>query len=387
MQINKIYDLLIIGGGISSSVFVTSFLQDNREARIAIVEAGRFLGGRSTTRFSNKYKDWQLNHGSPNLNISNNTNNKELKLFINYLLHHKIIEPDNSDFIELSSKNKLNSIKNNQFSIGKNYLSTSSMSDLSRNIIALNNLRNQIDFYFETLIVKLDFNKNHWLLFTKNGEIFRSQFLVCSSSLLLHKRSKEILNTIHIPLRQSIPKYNDKNIDFLFDLLSKQSYIPRLSFLIYTNLNYVYKDNYLKKYRYFFLSKDLQKKYKIERVIFQLQQNNKLGIVIHTKNIDFIGKYIKEENEAKFKKIILNNFNLLFEGNPLINKLINYEGISIMLWRASQPNGVGVPDSLQIFSNYKIGFCGDWFQEDGFGRIEGSIISALKLSKRFKLLI
>ena len=92
MQINKIYDLLIIGGGISSSVFVTSFLQDNSGARIAIVEAGRRLGGRSSTRVSNKYKDWELNHGSPNLNISNNANNKELKFFIKDLLNNKIIK-------------------------------------------------------------------------------------------------------------------------------------------------------------------------------------------------------------------------------------------------------------------------------------------------------
>ena len=386
MKINKIYDLLIVGGGISSSVFVTKFIQNNLTARIAIVEAGRSLGGRSSTRVSNKYKGWQLNHGSPNLNIINNKNNKQLEFFIKDLLNSKIIQLDESDLIHLNINNKLNSIENIQFTDGKNYLSTSSMSELSENIIALNNLRNQIDFYFQTFIIKLDFKRNYWTLFSNNGERFVSKFIVCSSSLLLHKRSKVILNTNQIPLRQCIPKNKDKKIDYLFDFLNNQTYIPRLSFLIYTNSNYCYKDNYFKKYRYFLLNQDLEEKYSIERIIFQLQQNNNLGIVIHTKSFELIEEYIKDPDENKLKQTILNNFNLLFEDNPNINKLINYEGISIMRWRASQPSGIGIPDTLQIFSNYKIGFCGDWFESGGFGRIEGAIISSLKLALRFKLL-
>ena len=55
-----------------------------------------------------------------------------------------------------------------------------------------------------------------------------------------------------------------------------------------------------------------------------------------------------------------------------------------MKWRASQPLGVGVPESLQYCQEYNIGFCGDWFEGEGFGRIEGAILSALKLSNKFK---
>ena len=54
-----------------------------------------------------------------------------------------------------------------------------------------------------------------------------------------------------------------------------------------------------------------------------------------------------------------------------------------MKWRASQPSGCPVPSSLQFSRRYRIGFCGDWFDGEGFGRIEGSILSALKLAKKF----
>ena len=53
-----------------------------------------------------------------------------------------------------------------------------------------------------------------------------------------------------------------------------------------------------------------------------------------------------------------------------------------MKWRASQPTGRAVPLSLQFSRKYRIGFCGDWFEGDGFARIEGSILSALTLVQK-----
>jgi len=112
----------------------------------------------------------------------------------------------------------------------------------------------------------------------------------------------KILNINQIPLRKAITKNKDKKIDLLINFLDKQSFIPRLTFLIYTNYNYSYKDCYSKKNRYFYLKKNLEEKYKFERVIFQLQENNNLGIVVHTKNIDFINSYINAKDEDFLNK-------------------------------------------------------------------------------------
>ena len=57
-----------------------------------------------------------------------------------------------------------------------------------------------------------------------------------------------------------------------------------------------------------------------------------------------------------------------------------------MSWRASQPYGTPVPLSLQFCQRYNIGFCGDWFDIEGFVRIEGAILIALELGNRFKSL-
>ena len=384
MKNDSSYDLLIIGGGISACVFASRYLQNNTTKKIALIEVGRGLGGRSSTRISKKFKGWKLNHGAPKINIKNSKNNNLLKNYIDVLLENKFIKIDDSELITLGDEHRLGTIKKSEFDYGDNYLSSFCMSELCQKLIELNNLRANIDLFFETLIVDLKFNDDEWTLTSNNGVAFKSRYLICSTNLLLHKRSLKILNTNQIPLRNAIPKKRDKKIDLLLDFLNKQSFIPRLTFLIYTNENYSYKDFYSQKYRYFYLKKSLENKYKFERIIFQLQNNNKLGIVVHTKNIDFINSYLNSKDEEFFKQIIFENFNKLFSNNTSVNQLNCNEGFSIMKWRASQPSGSGVPLSLQFSENYRIGFCGDWFEGEGFGRIEGSILSALMLERKFK---
>ncbi len=378
------YDLLIIGGGISACVFASKYLQNDITKKVGLIEVGRGLGGRSSTRFSKRFKGWKLNHGAPNLNISNSENNHLLKSYIDELLDSKFIKIDDSEFVSLGGESNVESIKKSEFSCGINYISLSSMGQLSQKIIEFNNLNEKIDFYFETLVLDLKFNNDEWTLRCKNGDIFKSKYLICSTNLLSHRRSLKILNTNQIPLRKAIPINKDKKIDLLLNFLDKQSFIPRLTFLIYTNENYSYKDCYSKKQRFFYLEKNLQNKYKFERVVFQLQDNKKLCIVIHSRNLDFINSYINAKDEDLFKQKIFANFNELFEGSTIVNKLTCNENISIMKWRASQPSGCAIPLSLQLSSKYRIGFCGDWFEGEGFGRIEGSILSALTLFEKFK---
>ncbi len=381
------YDLLIIGGGISACVFASKYLKNNIAKKIALIEIGRGLGGRSSTRISKRFKGWKLNHGSPNFNISNRKNNLLLKSYIDELLENKYIKIDDSEIFYLNENSNLETIKNSEFSCGVNYLSLDSMSELSKKIIQSNNLKGKIDFFFETLIVDLKFNDKEWVLTSKNGNIFKTKYLICSTNLLLHKRSLKILNINQIPLRKAIPINYDKKIDLLLKFLEEQTFIPRLTFLIYTNENYSFKDFYSKKQRYFYLNKNLEKKYRFERIIFQLQDNNKLGIVVHSKNIELINSYLNAKDEEFFKQKIITNFNKLFKDNSVINRLTFDAKISIMKWRASQPSGIAIPLSLQFSRKYRIGFCGDWFKGDGFGRVEGSILSALILEKKIKDLI
>jgi len=118
MKSDITYDLLIIGGGISACVFASKYLNNNITKKVGLIEIGRGLGGRSSTRISKKYKGWKLNHGSPNFNISNSNNNLLLKRYIDELLENKYIKIDDSDIFFLNEDSNLEPKKNLNFLVG-----------------------------------------------------------------------------------------------------------------------------------------------------------------------------------------------------------------------------------------------------------------------------
>jgi len=374
---NITYELIVIGGGISSCTFVSNLLAKGFNGKIAIIETGRNLGGRCSSRISKKNSGWILNHGSPNFNIINNSNDLKLNNFVSELLEKEIIKKDNSLLTDSDKNSNFSVNVTNQFCKGNIYSSTSFMGDLANQILNLNNKSKQVDLYFQELIIDLVFHNKNWVLKSKNGSLYYTKFLIISSNLLLHKRSMKILNLDEIPLAKAIK--NNIKIDEIIHTLKYQNYIERVNFLIYPRKEYQLKEIIKKDNLIYYLDKNMQIKYGFERVVFQKQKNKSYGIVLHSIKEDNLINEVKKDN---FEKDLLQRFNKLFEENQFINTLDNYEDISIMRWRASQPSGLRVPLRLQICKEYNIAFCGDWFNTQGFGRVEGAILSALNLSEQ-----
>tara|TARA_B100000212_G_scaffold101816_1_gene74940 strand:- start:3 stop:1160 length:1158 start_codon:yes stop_codon:yes gene_type:complete len=379
----NIYDLVVIGAGISSSTFISNVLKLGFKGKIAVVEAGRGLGGRCSTRYRFKDKKLSLNHGCPNFNIKYYQKNAYLDNFIKELLNENLIKSLDNLFFELDENYQFLNNYDNDFYLGNVYTSTTNMSKLVENIIQLNNSRDQIDFYFETLITKLNFKSGLWNLISNNNKKFTGKFLVCSSNLLMHKRSLEILNVREIPLREAINKKNNMKIDEIIKFTNKQEYIKRINFLIFTKKNFCLEGVFNKEIIHFIFKHKTQKDFGFERIIFQKQIDNSLGIVVHTRDMEsIINKYDQEDREILYQ-YVSNKLNTFLIKNHITSKNLLLDNISKMNWRASQPIGVGVPERLQLCEEYKIGFCGDWIQLEGYGTVLGAILSGLNLSKKF----
>ena len=378
----NIYDLVVIGGGISSSTFIANILKKGFKGKIAVVEAGRGLGGRCSTRYSYKDKKLALNHGCPNFNVKYPLKNSSLDNFITELLDKNFIKSLENSFFELHDNYKFSMKPNNDFYFGNVYTSTCNMSKLVENIINLYNTKNQIDFYFETLIVNLNFKSKLWNIFSNKNKKIVGKFLVCSSNLLLHKRSLEILNVREIPLREAISKKNIE-IDELIKLTNKQEYIKRVNFLVFTKKYSHLEGIFDRDTIHFTFNENSQKENGFERIIFQKQFDNSLGIVIHTRNIESIINNYEQEDKKFLSQFVSNKLNNFLIKNNIISKNLLLNDISRMNWRASQPIGEGIPERLQLCEEYNIGFCGDWFQIEGYGSVVGAICSGLNLSNKF----
>ena len=379
-----IYELLIIGGGISACTLASCSFKNGFNGKIGLIEAGRGLGGRSGSRFNETIV---FNHGAPNFNISNISKNPLLEKFINELLDQDYISHDDSSVFELDIKQNFSNIINNNFYTGARYKSKYSMSKLARQIINLNIKNNKIDFFFKNLVIDLEFSNGLWVIRTKNGNILRSRFLVLTSNLLLHNRSLKIINTNQIPLRNTFPLKRSLVIDEIIYLLKYQQYIERNNFLIVPGNNYCYANSYKDKDLHILFDQELEKKIGFERIIFQNQFNNNLGIVIHTRNKGLIRKSFENQKAYLFNKSLINQFNSVFENNKLIKKIDLFKDITFMRWRASQPIGKPIPQSLQVCKEFNLAFSGDWFDFEGFGRYEGALLSSLVLSEKIKNLL
>ena len=66
------YDFIVIGAGISACTFASSLNKRFSDASILLVENGRRIGGRSTTRKSRKKLILEYDHGLPSISFSQN---------------------------------------------------------------------------------------------------------------------------------------------------------------------------------------------------------------------------------------------------------------------------------------------------------------------------
>ncbi len=383
----KVYDLLVIGGGFSSVACISNCIKNGFQGKIAILEAGRKLGGRCSLKTSKKYKDWNIHHGSPNFNIVENSKESLISNFIQYLISNDLIVVDDSYFFELDKNFDISSRPKNDFYKGVVYKPLKSMSDMLLRLIKLIDLKENVDIFNSSIVRDLEYHNYKWRLNTKDGVEFYCKHLVVSSNLILHRRSKKILSTDNIPMNNVLKKNNNTQIYQLIQAVNKQKNIVRNNFIIYTHNDYRYKLLEFKKDINVFLNKEAEEKIGIERIVFQQQTKNNLGIVVHTKAGDNLGLESKIYDELFVYKNLINRLNEVFRENQLINQVNEYKDISIMNWRSSQPLGRGINKEFQVCKELNISFCGDWFDYKGFGRVEGAILSGISLSNMLVNLI
>ncbi len=381
-----IYDLAIIGGGISSCTLIANIFKNGFKGKIAIVEAGRGLGGRCSSRYSKRNKKFILDHGAPNLNITNVSRNTKLSNFIYELIDNNLIKEFKNSHVEIDENYNFSYVTDNRFYEGKVYIPSHSMNLFAENLVQLNKDNNQVDFYFENLITKINFESNLWKITSNKNKKIISKFLVSSSNLLLHKRSLDILKVNEIPLKKALPVSN-KNINEILTLVNKQEYIKRINFLIYPKFNFnpkriLDRDNF-----HIIFSNKAEKEIGFERIIFQKQPNNNFAFVIHTKECEILRNYLIKNDKKFLYDYLSSNLNKILKINSISDFDLICEDITIMNWRASQPIGLKIPKRLQLCKECNIAFCGDWFDFEGFGTIQGAILSALELSEKINNLI
>ena len=364
----KIYDFIVIGAGISACTFASLLNKRFSDASILLVEHGRRLGGRATTRKSRKYKTLEFDHGLPSITFSKHTSQEILTLISPLINSNKLVDISKNILLIDEFGNLKNTLTNNII-----YKSLPFMKNFCEEIINQSINRKKINFLFQTVTKSLTYINNLWEVEINNGTFINSKNLIVSSSLIAHPRCLKILKTNSLPLRDAFIPGKDKLIDSLLRETEKLTYISRKIYILHvSSLSVIQNFNY--QYLQVLFSNVIREDLNFERIIFQRQSDGSMIIALHC---SYITNLIEISMETIIKSLIsiFENY-LIFVDLFLQAKLIDK-----MDWRASQPFHHLLPKELQWSSRSKIGFCGDWFDWDSCRGVESAMNSSIRLVK------
>ena len=269
---------------------------------------------------------------------------------------------------------------NNQY-FNDSYFKTYCSYDLVDEIYSKISLYKDVSFKFGTIISELIKRHDYWILKDESYNLsHNTKYLVLSSSLLLHKRSLSILNKRIIPLRKAIKANNDKKIDILLSLVNKQRILKRKNIILHCDYDFSLFN--ITRHKIIELPNYSTKMNGIERIMITKHIDNSISIVIHTIDKYMYRKYLFNKNDGiLIEKNIINYLSNILKDDYVkyFVKNINYK---IMSWRGSQSLKIKVNSKLNYSQINKVGFCGDWFNNNENGTVRSSIVSAVKLSKK-----
>ena len=366
---NNIYDFIVIGAGISACTFVSLLNKRFSDVSILLVEHGRKIGGRATTRNSRKNTILEFDHGLPSISFHQNTSQDIINLISPLINSKKLVDVSNNILL----MNQFGFL-NKSFTKDKIYRSVPYMVNFCEEIINQSTNPEKINYLFQTLTKSIKRVKELWEIEINNGRFIQSKNLILSSSLLAHPRCLEILKTKSIPLRDAFIPGEDVIVDSVLLETSKLNFLKRKIYILYVS-NLLLVQNLNHQYLQIIFSNIISENLNFERIVFQRQIDGSMVILLHCSYIDNIGEINIENIIESLKSLFINyrEFLDLFSQAKLIDK---------MDWRASQPIDNLLHKKLQWSSSSKIGFCGDWFDMDNScGSVESAIRSSIRLSK------
>ncbi|WP_269609306.1 NAD(P)-binding protein [Prochlorococcus marinus] len=365
---NSFYDFIVVGSGISGCTFASSLNKRFSDASILLVEYGRRIGGRSTTRKSRKNKILEFDHGLPSISFGENIS-QDLLSIISPLIKSKKLIDITQDILVIDQFGELYHAYRNK----KVYRSLPFMINFCEEIISQSINPQNINFLFQTITKSIRRKNDLWEVEINNQKFLSSKNLILSSSLIAHPRCLRILNIDSLPLRDAVIKGNDKTLDSLLRITSKQEYIKRKNYILH-----VLKSQIISKFNYKYLqihfSRSIRDDFNFERIIFQVQSDGSMIIVLHCCSINSLF-------DRDFDEIIESLIMIFDKHKNFLDLFLQANFFDTMDWRASQPINNFVPKELNWSSISNIGFCGDWLDFDGCSCVEVAMNSSISLAQ------
>ena len=279
------------------------------------------------------------------------------------------------------------------------------MEHLCRGLLAL--AGGAIDDHYDILVRHLETSRDgRWQLLDSAGELLaEADWLVLGSTLLAHPRSRLVLGWETLPLAVGAAERADPELDHSLAAIASIRAEARSNLLMVVQASEAAPWRAL-PFRLLSFETAAQQRWGLRRVAIQPLEDSRCAVVAHssaTVAAEYLNVYGSRSSIASHLGLappqqreaeVITALERGLQGalaawlpappGATAPEATPWPGVhsELMRWGAAFPQHPGLPQALALCRHSRVGFCGDFIEGPGFGRVEGAMRSGEALARR-----
>lgn len=387
----------VIGAGVAACALAAALRRGGWAGALSLWESGRGPGGRAASRRSRQDPELCLDHGAPLLSIAADPP----PALLDPLLRRGVVAPWSDTIRGLDGDGRLLVTPDSPYCRGRLFRSQGGMDGLCRGLLELAEQggHGPIEGHFGVLVSQLRRQQcGGWQLLDATGtELAQVDWLLLSSTLLAHPRSRLLLNWPEVPLQHALrqaPATMDPRLDHALAAIASLRSEARSNLLLVASGDTAAAWAAL-PFRLLEFNGAAAQRWGLRRVSVQPFAPGRCALVAHSTATfaaehlsvygsrsaiaQLLGMAPRPEQEAAVIEALSEALAAALATWLTPDQLAGADR-QLMRWGAAFPLHPGLPAPLQLCPASRVGFCGDYVEVEGFGRIEGALRSGESLA-------
>jgi predicted NAD/FAD-dependent oxidoreductase len=383
--------IAVIGAGVAGCAVVAQLRRGGFQGPLSLWESGRGPGGRTATRRSREDPGLRIDHGAPLFNI---TAAAPLPL-LDSLLQAGAVRPWQPVRALLNGGGSLEPLdRRDPFGGGELYRGVQGMESLCRGLLAL--AEPAVEQHYGVLVRDLAVSEQgRWRLMDREHQtLVEVDWLVLAGTLLAHPRSRLLLAWDTVPLQAASQALADPELQHGLAALASIRSEARSNLLLLAEGQAA--EAWLRcPFRLLRFDAAAEQRWRLSRLSIQPLEDGRVAVVAHSSAIfaaEHLSVYGSRSSIAQQlglkprqdqEDAVIEALTDAVQGAlaPWLEPWAVRQGDrQLMRWGAALPLQPGLPPALALCRRSRVGFCGDFVQGEGFGRVEGGLRSAANLA-------
>jgi predicted NAD/FAD-dependent oxidoreductase len=384
--------IAVIGAGVAGCALVAELRLSGFAGTLSLWESGRGPGGRTATRRSRQDPGLRFDHGAPMFNLTGTA----LPPLVERLLAAGAIESWQPERAVLTASGSLRQEDAaDPFGQGALFRGRGGMEHLCQGLLGL--AGKGVEQHYGAMVHGLVVSEQgQWQLLDREGALLaRADWLVLASSLLAHPRSRLLLGWRNVPLAHAVRGLVDPELEHALAALASIRSEARSNLLLLAQ-GAAAKAWLGCPFRLLRFDGAAEQRWRLSRLAIQPLEDGRVAVVAHSSAVfaaehlsvygsrSSIASQLNQRPPQEQEELVIAELSEALAGAlaPWLSpEAVTQAQRQLMRWGAAFPQRPGLPAELALCRRSRVGFCGDFVEGAGFGRVEGALRSGCQLAQ------